>query len=263
VRLPITWVDSFSERPFGGNPAAVCTLDAPAPEEWMQALARELGLSETAFVVPGATGFSLRWFTPTTEVDLCGHATLAAAHVLRADGAVAADAEIRFHTRSGELRARLQGELIELDFPADPPRPARLPEPLAGLAGVLECRRSGFFLLVALDSADAVAELVPDLTAVRAVADRAVLVTAAGGPPGVDYVLRVFAPAVGIDEDPVTGSAQCVAGPYWAERLGRSRLAVAQLSARGGRLTVGVLRGGRVSIAGRAVTVLTGEVEGP
>ena len=272
VRVPVTWVDAFADRAFAGNPAAVCLLEGPAEATWMQGLAAEFGISETAYLWPVAGGWSLRWFTPATEVDLCGHATLAAAHALRAAGREPDGARVVFTTRSGPLLARLAGELIELDLPADPPRDAPVPAALAtalarpdgsALATMGGARSTAFFVAVLAQAAD-VRTAVVDVAALGALADQAVIVTAPGpdpGAPGADYVLRVFGPNVGIDEDPVTGSAQCVLAPYWAPRLGSTALRAAQVSARGGRLEV-VLDGVRVRIAGRAVTVLEGTVAG-
>ncbi len=257
---PLYWVDAFAERPFSGNPAAVCLLEGPAEEGWMQALAAEMGISETAFLWPEAGLLSLRWFTPTSEVDLCGHATVAAAHALRAAGRAADGETISFTTRSGVLGARLDGDLVELDLPAEQALEVPLPGALSGLAALASARGRGG-LLVELADADAVRRVVIDLAALATVDVRALYVTAAAD-EGADYVLRVFAPAVGIDEDPVTGSAQCLLGPYWADRLGRTTLEAAQLSARGGRLTVTV-RGERVTVAGRAFTVVEGQVALP
>jgi PhzF family phenazine biosynthesis protein len=254
-------VDAFPERPFSGNPAAVCLLDGPADEGWMQALADEMGLSETAFVWPEGELLSLRWFTPATEVDLCGHATVAAAHALRAAGRADDGETISFTTRSGVLGARLDGDLVELDLPAERAVAVPLPDALSGLAAVA-CARGPGDLLVEMADADAVRTVRLDLVAVATLDVRALYLTAAGDGGGTDYVLRVFAPGVGIDEDPVTGSAQCLLGPYWSDRFGRTTLEAAQLSPRGGRLTVTV-QGDRVKVAGRAVTVLDGRVALP
>lgn len=271
VEVPVAWVDAFTDRPFGGNPAAVCVLDADlhraVREEHMQALAFELGISETAYVVPlpEGDGWSLRWFSPTVEVDLCGHATLATAHVLRSQGMLADGDTAHFHTRSGVLGATVDGDLIELDLPSSPPVPVELPGPLAGIAGIAGIAGQvagawrGHYLLLEVADEAAVREFAPDLAAMRRVPDRAVIVTAAAADSGTDYVLRVFGPNVGIDEDPATGAAQTVAGPFWAARLGKQVLEASQVSARGGRLRVTVA-GDRVRVAGRAVTVLRGTV---
>jgi predicted PhzF superfamily epimerase YddE/YHI9 len=261
--VPLTWVDAFTDRAFAGNPAAVCLLDAPAPEGWMQGLAAELGLSETAFVVPQGDAWSLRWFTPGTEVDLCGHATLAAAHVLRTEGRVTGDEPIRFATRSGELRARPVDGRLELDFPASPPVAVDDAGPGAalGLDAVLVAR--GLLHVIVVADAAAVAAYQPDLAAIAALHPFAVALTAPGDPGAPeDYVVRVFGPNVAIPEDPVTGSAACTLGPLWSQRLGKDALEAAQLSARRGRMWV-TTDGGRVRIAGDATTVLTGQVVGP
>lgn len=259
---PVYWVDAFAARPFAGNPAAVCLLDGPAPEGWMQGLAAELGLSETAYTWPEGDARRLRWFTPRTEVDLCGHATLATAHALRDEGLVADGETVAFLTRSGRLAAHLDGPTVALDLPADPPAPVPVPDRHGLGTAVVAAARGTLDLVLEVGDADAVRSLTPDLRALGALDGRGVVVTAAGDRPGVDYVLRVFGPSVGIDEDPVTGSAQCALGPYWAGRLGRSTLEVVQESARGGYLRVSVAAD-RVGVAGPATTVLRGRVEGP
>jgi len=256
----LVWVDAFSDGPFTGNPAAVCLLESPAHDDWMQALAAELGLSETAFVQRRGATFALRWFAPGAEMALCGHATLAAAHVLREHGWVRATEPMVFATRSGTLGVTARGALLEMDIPAAEGAPAALP-PYAGPAS-RACARSEHFLVLELADEAAVAAFVPDLAAITRAGPEMVLVTAPGAAAGVDYVLRGFFPQVGIDEDPVTGSAQCVLGPYWSERLGGHDLHVAQLSARGGALRVSVA-GDRVRIAGSATTVFSGSIEVP
>jgi predicted PhzF superfamily epimerase YddE/YHI9 len=256
--MDLTVVDSFTDRPFAGNPAAVAVLDGFPDDGRMQAIAREMNLSETAFVVARADGgHDLRWFTPTVEVDLCGHATLAAAHVLGGHG--------RFHTRSGELVcAPADDGWIEMDFPADPTTPEAAPPSLAAALGlddgadgatpVRAFARARSDLLAEVADADTVRALRPDLAAVAGLGSRCVIVTAAGDRPGVDCVSRVFAPNAGIPEDPVTGSAHCALAGYWGERLGRLELVGEQASARGG--TVRMRRTGeRVVLGGQAVTV--------
>ena len=264
MSIPITWVDAFSDVAFGGNPAAVCLLRVPLDERRMQSLAFELGISETAYLTPteDPTTFGLRWFSPAVEIDLCGHATLASAHALREGGTVDGTAPLTFHTRSGPLRAAFAGDLIELDFPADPvtpgPVPASLQEQWPG--AVLASGQTNFFTFVALSSAEAVRAYEPDLGAIASSGSKPLLLTAAGGSgSGADYVLRVFGPNEGIDEDPATGSAQCSAGPYWAAELGVDILVAHQLSRRGATLYVRP-EGARVRIAGHAVTVLTGQL---
>ena len=265
MTIPITWVDAFSDVPFGGNPAAVCLLGQPVDDQRMQSIAFELGISETAFLAPSddPTTFGLRWFSPAVEIDLCGHATLASAHALHQGGVVDGAATLTFHTRSGPLRAAFVGDRIELDFPADPVNPAPVPDSLQGQwpdAVVVASGSTGFFTFVALSSAEAVRSYEPDLAAIASTGARALLLTAAGVPgSGADYVLRVFGPNVGIDEDPATGSAQCAAGPYWAAALGRDNLVAHQLSRRGATLYVRP-DDDRVFIAGHATTVLAGDL---
>jgi predicted PhzF superfamily epimerase YddE/YHI9 len=246
VPLELEVVDAFTAEPFKGNPAAVAVIDAFGDDALMQAVAREMNLSETAFVVPRGNGdYDLRWFTPTTEMDLCGHATLAAAHVL---GGTA-----RFHTRSGALTCgRTDGGWIEMDFPADPPTEAAVPASL-DLPGVRWYGVGRWDSLVELDHPALVRAFEPDLAAIAAIGTRCLIVTAVGDREGVDCVSRVFAPNAGIPEDPVTGSAHCTLAVYWANRLGRQELVGEQASARGG--TVGMrLCGDRVRISGQAVT---------
>ncbi len=259
---PIVQVDAFTDRPFAGNPAAVCVMDAPADAGWMQRVAREMNLSETAFLHRRDDGWSLRWFTPSVEVDLCGHATLASAHALWEGGHLATDAEARFHTRSGVLTARRDGAWIEMDFPAKPETAARPPEGLAEALGVeiRYCGRSQFDWMVEVESEEVLRGLRPDVTALRRVEARGIIVTARpSATEGVDFVSRFFAPAAGVDEDPVTGSAHCVLAPYWAGRLGRTELTGYQASDRGGVVGVAV-RGDRVLLRGQAVTVMRGEL---
>ena len=265
MTIPITWVDAFSDVAFRGNPAAVCLLDRPLEANHMQSIAFELGIAETAFLTPSddPTAFGLRWFSPAVEIDLCGHATLASAHALRQGGVVDGTASLTFHTRSGALRAAFAGDRIELDFPADPVVPGPVPDSLRGQwpdAVVVASGSTGFFTFVVLSSAEAVRSYGPDLAAIAATGARALLLTAAGAPgSGADYVLRVFGPNVGSDEDPATGSAQCAAGPYWAAALGRDSLVAHQLSGRGATLYVRP-GGDRVFIGGHATTVLTGDL---
>jgi PhzF family phenazine biosynthesis protein len=252
-------VDAFADRPFTGNPAAVCVLTEPAEPAWMQRVAMEMSLSETAFVRPGGDEFELRWFTPKVEVALCGHATLASAHVLYETGAVPADRPIRFRTlRSGVLTVRREGGLLAMDFPAVPPEKADPPAGLAEALGAVPAwtgRNAQNDVIAVLDDAGAVRELAPDLAALGRIDARGVCVTAED--TGYDFVSRFFAPSVGVPEDPVTGSAHCMLAPYWADRLGRAELRGHQASARGGEVRV-VARGDRVTLMGAAVTVLDG-----
>jgi PhzF family phenazine biosynthesis protein len=263
MAVPLRFVDAFADRPFTGNPAAVCLLAEPGDPGWMQRVAAEMNQAETAFVAPRSDGgFDLRWFTPTREVDLCGHATLASAHLLWEDGALAADAPARFATRGGWLTCRRAGDAITMDFPAHPPRGATPPvDDLADRLGarLLWVGTDGADWLVELDDAATVRDLAPDLRRLGEIDARAIIVTAASDDRVHDFVSRCFAPAVGIDEDPVTGSAHCVLGPFWGRRLGKAEMLGWQASRRGGAVGVG-LRGERVELRGRAVTVLRGDL---
>ena len=260
MSLPLFVVDAFAPRPFAGNPAAVCFLDAPRDDGWLQSLAAEMNLSETAFLLPEGDGYRLRWFTPRVEVDLCGHATLASAHVLWQTGRLAPDRPAEFWTRSGLLTATRQGERITLDFPAVA---AQACPDGPGLAEALGARllylgRNGMDYLALLDAEETVRGLRPDFARLAELPVRGVIVTAVGSGE-FDFVSRFFAPRVGVPEDPVTGSAHCCLGPFWAERLGKSDLRAYQASPRGGVVQVGV-RGERVLLGGEAVTVVKGEV---
>lgn len=262
---PIFHVDAFTDRPFAGNPAAVCLLSSDRENAWLAGIAREMNLAETAFLRPDAGAWNLRWFTPTVEVNLCGHATLASAHVLWETGRADSAATLRFGTRSGELSATRDGEAIALDFPAQPADLADAPPGLLAALRLPAARataRSRLDYLVELDGEEAVRAVDPDFRALEAATRpaRGVIVTARAGRGPVDFVSRYFAPAVGIDEDPVTGSAHCTLGPYWGRRLGKSDLSGRQVSARGGSVGVRLLPGGRVTLRGRAVTVARGEL---
>jgi len=260
--IPIRVVDAFTEEAFGGNPAAVCRLAAWPPDATLAAIAREMNLSETAFLVPSGAAWELRWFTPAVEVPLCGHATLASAHVLWQEELAVPDQPIRFLTRrSGELRAGREGDgAIVLDLPVDPVAPVPPPPGLEAAIGARPeavGRAAGGNLLVELPTAADVRRLAPDL-AWAARLDDGLIVTARSDDPRFAIVSRYFAPGAGIPEDPVTGSAHCALAPWWAPRLG-SRFRAWQASARGGALSV-ELRGERVLVGGRAVTVLRGEI---
>ena len=260
--LTITQVDAFTDKPFGGNPAAVCLLPRPADAAWMQRVAREMNLSETAFLVQREDGgFDLRWFTPVVEVDLCGHATLASAHVLWEENHLAPDAPAVFHTRSGRLSAVLLDGWIEMDFPAEPDAAALAPDGLADALGTepTYVGRNRFDYLVEVDAEATVRRLAPDFQRLGKIDARGIMVTARAETDGFDFVSRFFAPRTGIDEDPVTGSAHCCLGPYWQRRLGRDTLTAWQASARGGLVKVAV-RNDRVTLSGQAVTVLRGEL---
>jgi len=258
---PIIQIDSFTDRAYSGNPAGVCLLDGPREETWMQLVAREMNLAETAFLFPTDDGYNLRWFTPSVEVELCGHATLASAHHLWESGRAKPDETLRFHTLSGLLTASKRGDLIELNFPASPVDKVSPPPGLFEALGV-----SGTFVgktvsdyLIQVANEQAVRSLSPNFTLLRSVTVRGAIVTARSATLDFDFVSRFFAPAVGIDEDPVTGSAHCALGPYWAGQLGKTQLSAYQASARGGRVSVTV-NGDRVLLAGKAVTVLRGEL---
>ncbi|MGZ6907530.1 MAG: PhzF family phenazine biosynthesis protein [Acidimicrobiia bacterium] len=262
MATPLVWVDAFTDTPTRGNPAAICLLDAPADEAWMQSLAFELGLAETAYVVPrGDHEFDLRWFTPTVEIPLCGHATLASAHVLYEEAR--ATGPITFHTMSGPLICTRRDGLIEMDFPAVPPTPVAPPDGLLDALGITDAlavldNRKWFVVEVA--SPAEVESLTPDLRRLATIGQGGASVTARSDRPGVDIVSRVFGPGVGVDEDSVTGSVHCALTPYWCEKLGVTELVAYQASARGGTLHCR-LAGDRVFLAGPAVTVLRGSVE--
>ena len=257
----IIQVDAFTNTPFAGNPAAVCVLPEPRPERWMQDVAGEMNLAETAFLYRQDDGFNLRWFTPAVEVDLCGHATLASAHVLWETGELRPDEQARFYTRSGLLTATRAGDWIELDFPAEPPQPTVAPPDLLKALGVVPVYvgKNRFDYLVEVDSEETVRRTRPDPTAMRTVTARGVIVTSRAESDTYDFVSRFFAPGVGIDEDPVTGSAHCCLGPFWSERLGTSDLVGYQASARGGVVRVRC-DGARVRLGGQAITVMRGEL---
>jgi len=259
--VPLLQIDAFSAEPFAGNPAAVCLLETPARAVWMQQVAAEMNLSETAFVVPRGEDFDLRWFTPTLEVDLCGHATLASAHALWEMGRLERSSDARFHTRSGLLTATSADPWIVLDFPARPAREAEAPSELLAALGCvpLFVGRGGDDYVVMVGSEAEVRALAPDLRRLATVPVRGTIVTSAASTPDYDFVSRFFAPASGIDEDPVTGSAHCSLGPFWAARLGRSLLVGYQASARGGVVVVEVC-GQRVRLRGQATTVFRGEL---
>jgi PhzF family phenazine biosynthesis protein len=269
--MRIFQVDAFSPQPFRGNPAAVCLLDGPADERWMQAVAAEMNLSETAFVQRSPDGFALRWFTPVEEAELCGHATLAAAHVLWKEGEASPSDLLHFDTRSGPLTAEATPSGVRLDFPAIPvtaleppesPQAGGIPAALAKALGVapLWVGRSRLDYLVEVFDEAAVRDLRPDLAALRELPKRGVIVTArAEAEQDYDFVSRFFAPSVGIDEDPVTGSAHCSLGPFWSGRLGNAVLRGYQASRRGGFVEVETV-GDRVFLTGLAVTVMRGEI---
>jgi PhzF family phenazine biosynthesis protein len=267
--MKLLQIDAFTSEPFAGNPAAVCFLPSPRDEAWMQHVAREMNLSETAFLsrrtdaAGHPDGFDLRWFTPTAEVALCGHATLASAHACWETGDLRPDEVARFHTKSGLLTAERHGEWIELDFPATPDAPAEPPPALAGALGLgakpAYVGKSRFDYLIEVGSEADVRALSPDFARLRALPVRGVMVTSRASTPGFDFVSRFFAPAVGVDEDPVTGSSHCCLTPFWSRRLGKTEMVARQLSTRGGTLRLR-LAGERVKLGGQAVTVVKGEL---
>jgi PhzF family phenazine biosynthesis protein len=259
--IQIYQVDAFTSKPFSGNPAAVCLLTEPKSDDWMQNVAREMNLSETAFLRRQEDGFDLRWFTPTVEVALCGHATLASAHILWESGVLAPGAAARFHTRSGRLGAQRAGDWIEMDFPATPDQPISPPSGLSQALGVeLDyAGRNEFDYLVEVSSEEVLRDLAPDFERLKQHTDRGVIVTSRAASPDYDFVSRFFAPAAGIDEDPVTGSAHCTLGPFWSRRLGKDNFTAYQASSRGGVVRVRV-SGERVFLGGQAVTLFRGEL---
>lgn len=258
----ITQVDSFTAEPFAGNPAGVCVLSEAGDPVWMQRVACEMNLAETAFLYKVGDDYHLRWFTPAVEVDLCGHATLASAHVLWEAGHLPADQTARFHTRSGLLTATRDGDWINMDFPATPAKAAEPPGGLLaalGLASAIWTGFNGFDCLVELESEAAVRAVAPEMGALARIPIRGVIVTSRSDAPEYDFVSRFFGPAVGIPEDPVTGSAHATLAPYWSERLNKPELTGYQASARGGVIRVRPY-GERVIISGQAVTTLRGEL---
>jgi PhzF family phenazine biosynthesis protein len=262
MRQAITQVDAFANRPFAGNPAAVCLLPEAREADWMQLVAREMNLSETAFLVKrDRGGYDLRWFTPLVEVDLCGHATLASAHVLWEQGNLAVSETAVFDTRSGELVARKKDAWIEMNFPSTPASPVVSREEFEAAIGwkVVYAGQTRFDYFVEVECEDAVRRVRPDFARMAQFDARGLIVTSRASRPGYDYVSRFFAPAAGIDEDPVTGSAHCALGPYWRDRLGRDDLVGYQASARGGFVRTRC-EGDRVLLSGQAVTVMRGEL---
>jgi PhzF family phenazine biosynthesis protein len=256
-------VDAFADGVGTGNPAGVCLLKKAADAAWMQVIAHEMNLSETAFVVREKNRFNLRWFTPLVEVDLCGHATLATAHILWEEGYLGQEESARFFTKSGILIADKKGDLIELDFPSEPEEPVPVPAGFAEALGVHPCYvgKNRFDYLIEVVSEREVREMSPDFLLLKKIPMRGVMVTARASTPGFDFVSRFFAPAAGINEDPVTGSAHCCLGPFWKKRLGRDLLTGYQVSERGGVLHLRLDSAGRVKIAGKAVTIWKGSLK--
>ena len=261
MTIPLFQVNAFTNRPFSGNPAAICLLKQETDSGWMQAVAAEMNLSETAFVRPLDQGFELRWFTPTVEVDLCGHATLATAHILWQQGELTMGDKALFQTRSGLLTAELRDDQIMLDFPATP---AKEVEPLEELFKALglalgDLLSNGFDYLIPMTDEDDLRRISPDFSSLKTIEARGIIVTAPSQQKQYDFISRFFGPASGIDEDPVTGSAHCTLAPYWAERLGKRELFAYQASARGGEMGMSLVND-RVRLSGQAVTMFTGSL---
>lgn len=247
-------VDAFTDKPFAGNPAAVCVLAQPAEEKWMQLVAREMNLSETAFLHPIEGGFSLRWFTPAVEVTLCGHATLAAAFTLWETGVLQPNEAVRFFTLSGWITCHRVGTMIEMDFPAKVSQPCEPPVGLGESLGcdLLSCGCNGMDYLVEVENETTLHSLKPNFTALSRLPVRGVIVTCRGASPEFDFLSRFFAPAAGVNEDPVTGSAHCALGPYWQAKLGKAEFTAYQASERGGIVKLRV-QDDRVLLQGHAV----------
>jgi PhzF family phenazine biosynthesis protein len=264
MAISIYQVDAFTSEPFRGNPAGVCILKQPADESWMQAVAAEMNLSETAFVSPRSDGaFDLRWFTPAVEVELCGHATLATAHTLWETEILAPSTQARFRTASGLLTADRNGDRIELDFPANPPHAVEAPNGLLEALGVAATYvgQTRFDYLVEVKSESIVRGVAPDFGRLKKLGVRGIIVTAEGETADYDFVSRFFAPGAGVNEDPVTGSAHCALAPYWGGKLEAAEMVGYQASKRGGVVRVRVSED-RVILGGQAVTVLRGELTG-
>jgi PhzF family phenazine biosynthesis protein len=264
MKQAIYQIDAFASKPFAGNSAAVCLLASEADEHWMQQVAMEMNLAETAYLQRLQDGYSLRWFTPLMEVDLCGHATIAAAHFLWETGEEPLTSTIAFHTRSGKLTAQFKDGWIELDFPAERDTPCEAPDGLCSALSVdsrnvLHVGKNRFDYIVQLDSADAVRSLKPDANALAQISYRGTIVTSQSDSSDCDFISRFFAPAAGIPEDPVTGSAHCCLAPFWQDRLHKQQMMGYQASSRGGYVRVEV-RGDRVLLAGQAVTTMRGEL---
>ncbi|MEZ5334591.1 MAG: PhzF family phenazine biosynthesis protein [Methanolobus sp.] len=255
-------VDAFTDKPFQGNPAGVCILDKPADEKWMQNVAKEMAVSETAFLYPEKDGHNLRWFAPGAEVDMCGHATLASAHILWEKGFAGKNETLSFFTKSGLLKASLNNEWIELDFPELPENETEAPEGLLEALGVEKAAyigKNAFDYLVELESEEEIRNMKPDFSRLTKIKCRGISVTSVSSSGEYDFVSRFFAPSIGIAEDPVTGSAHCCLGPYWTKKLNGNSFTAHQASERGGYMKVQVM-GKRVLISGKAVTVIEGRI---
>lgn len=261
MTVPLFHVDAFTDRPFAGNPAAVCLLPEAPDERWLQYVAAEMNLSETAFLQRQEDGFRLRWFTPKVEVDLCGHATLAAAHVLWHEAQVQPGEIIRFHTRSGVLQASRADDQVELDFPLTPEEPVYEPPGLAEAVGapLRYVGKSRFDYLVEVDSEATLRRLTPNMPLLATLPIRGLIVTCCSEKPDFDFLSRFFAPAAGVNEDPVTGSAHCCLAAYWRKKLNKSLFVAYQASARGGVVRVRI-RGDRAILGGQAIIVAKGHL---
>lgn len=259
--MEIYQVDAFTDKPYQGNPAAVCLLEEPKDVDWLKNVASEMSLPETAFILKEEEGYNLRWFTPTSEVELCGHATLASAHVLWETGQVDKSEDIYFKTKSGVLTARRNEEWIELDFPIEAVQEEFTPQLLLNALEVepLYVGKNRFDYLIEVASEDIVKNIDPDLKLLKEVDTRGVIVTSKSNSKKYDFISRFFAPAIGIDEDPVTGSAHCALAPYWQEKLDKKEFTAYQASSRGGSLKIR-LADDRVFLSGKAITVLKGEL---
>jgi PhzF family phenazine biosynthesis protein len=261
MKIPLYQVDAFTDQPFHGNPAGVCFLSGPRPNQWMQSVAQEINLSETAFLLQEDSGYRLRWFTPTVEVDLCGHATLASAHILWETDRLGRDKIAQFYSRSGSLTARLEENWIQLNFPVKRLELVTIPEELSTVLGIrpVFVGKNQFDYLVEVESEEILRSLQPDMTQLSQIPVRGVIVTCVATTPGYDFISRFFAPRVGVPEDPVTGSAHCCLAPYWSEKLHKQAMTAYQASPRGGELRLR-LENDRVLITGQAVTVFQGEL---
>lgn len=259
--VPLFHVDAFADRPFSGNPAAVCLLPSWKEDCWLQAVGREMNLSETAFLVPTAHGFDLRWFTPKAEVDLCGHATLASAHVLWQQNLANPGDVVRFSTRSGVLKAVRTGDAVELDFPLEPDEPADPPANLLSALGVSAryVGKNRLDYVVEVESEQVLRQVAPDFKLLTTILCRGVIVTSRSADPQFDFVSRAFFPRLGVDEDPVCGSAHCCLGPFWQRRMGKNNFVAYQASARGGVVKVRLAQD-RAFLGGKAVIVAKGEL---
>jgi PhzF family phenazine biosynthesis protein len=262
MKQSIIQVDAFTNKPFTGNPAAVCVLPSPKDDEWMQNVAQEMNLSETAFLVKQQDGYNLRWFTPATEVPLCGHATLASSHVLWSENHLSAKESARFHTKSGLLIAKKQEDWIELDFPANPSEVVSTPVELSEALGVpvKEVMKNSLGYLVEVESEELVRNIEPNYTKLAHLFPQVIVTSLAENSSEFDFVSRFFCPGLGINEDPVTGAAHCCLAPYWRKKLNKDEFFAYQASSRGGIVKVKYPGFDRVFLNGQAVTVLRGEI---